>query len=96
MPGVWSLPVNIKITDQNTDADFLAILPDTVTGGATYDSNTGSIVWEGALVPGLLQKMFTFDVEVIASPCSHLGIKITNTAYMYNKDISGSLSIADS
>jgi len=77
-----SLPIDVRVTDPNPNPAHLTILPGSVTGGASYDPNSDSIVWVGRLIPGSLPNAVTFRVWVTAPVDDPDGLVITNTASM--------------
>lgn len=88
--------INVKITDTNPAPAYLSIIPDSVTGGAVYVPSLDGIVWEGTLEPlGTQPHTVTFQVLVADIPTNIplTGYPITNTAYMVDTEVPGSLPL---
>ena len=77
--------IRVRVVDPNPYPNFLTVMSDTITGGATYSPTIDGVVWQGTLFPaGTSPYEVAFQVQVTGIPTPALanGFLVINTATM--------------
>jgi hypothetical protein len=86
----WTQPLKVVVVDPNPDSSVFEMIPESVTGGATYVPSSSGVAerveWSGNLAVGLLRTV-TFQMRVIGGA----GRRVTNNASLDPRDDPGSL-----
>lgn len=86
--------LQVRVTDPNPEPEYLKIITNSITGGATYSPTIDAVVWEGTLFPaGTQPQVVAFQLQVTGYPTAALasGYSFTNAATLVDMVTPGTL-----